>query len=205
MTDLLKVSPEELRKLGKGSKAQAGLAWYDLSVLLWRVEHEGLFEPWGYASARAYAQDELGIPPQDFKTLLDLAKMVIEAGAAVQPAEWGKLSKAKAMLVKKVSALGGDCKQWVAKATESKSATEFGKTVLTAMGGKPEEWVKWVVWMPAELAEVGDAAVIMALHKALPDDSNPAKELAQDRNVRFKCLEVILTEWIQLNATVDNL
>ena len=202
--DVQTLAPEELRTLGKGLKSTV-LSWYALAVLLWRVENEALFEAWGYASARAYAQDELGIPPRDFVTLLELAKMVMNAGPAVTQAEWCKLTKAKALLVKKVAALGGDMKSWVNKAALAQNATEFTKTVAAAIGGKPDEWTMFKCAVPAELLELIEVALVMALQKALPEEPAPAKERARDKDVRFRCLETIVTEWVQANATVDAL
>lgn len=204
--NVLSLGADELRKLALGVKAQAGLSWFRLSVVVWRVENEGLYDSWGYTSARAWSQDELGIPPRDFVTLLELGKMVMNAGSGVEAVEWEKLNKAKALLVKKVSALGGNCRQWVLKAMAAKTTTEFAAEVKIALGGKPEEWTTFKCAVPAELLELIDAALVMALPKALPDELVAPPERARDKDARFRCLEVIITEWVQDHAlTVEAL
>lgn len=200
MTNLLTATPDDLRAIAKGlSKQDPDRHWARLASLLGRVEDEGLYEGWGFASARAYAEDELGIPPRDFVTLIELWRMMKKSLNTVTPEGWSGLSKAKALLVRKVLALGGNTAEWVATAAHAKSAGELRKLVDAAMG-KADEWVVFRCSMPAELAELVEAALVMALPEALPDEDAPDHSRARDKDARFRCLEIIATDWVQRHA-----
>jgi len=58
--------------------------------------------------------------------------------------------------------------------------------------------------MPKDLQELCEAALVMAIPEALPDEPHPDKARAQDRDARFRCLEVILTDWVQRHAVTTS-
>jgi hypothetical protein len=53
--------------------------------------------------------------------------------------------------------------------------------------------------MPTELAQLVDAAMLLALPDVL-GEPEPDPEKAKDKSVRFRLLERIVTEWVSARA-----
>jgi len=184
------------------SKHHDVMHWSDLAIILGRVEDEQLYLTWStpMASARAWASEEMGVPPGDFIGLLDLWHTMQLAYPKIQMEEWKGLSKSKARLLRKVLAAGGEPVLWLEKAKALKAGAlqlEVEKKLGT------EIWVTMKFPVPEELAQLVEAALVMALPAALPDEPDPNPARTKDRNVRFQCLEVIVTEYVQNNALVS--
>lgn len=196
-TDLRSAPAGVLRAAAGEMVGSESAHWSRVALVLARVEDEGLYAEWGYSSARAWATDELGLTPSDYVGLLKLWRMVQKA-PSVSIFAWALVPKSRAAQIVKVAAMGGNIAEWVTLSNATTPA-DFNAAVRKALG-KPQEWVTFKVSMPAELAELAEAALVMALPRALDDEPNPDKSKAKDRDVRFRCLEVILTEWVQQNA-----
>jgi hypothetical protein len=201
-TKLLHLPPDELHHYAVNAAihAEATIPWAELCIILGRIEDEGIWATYGYASARAWAEDELGVPPRDFVTLSQLWRTWQEIQHAVSLDSWGQLSKAKALLVRKVLALGADPKEWVDKAN-ALSVAQLRLEVEKRLG--KEAWVTFKVALPEELNQLAEAALVMALPAALPDEPSPDPEKTKDRAIRHRCFELILIQYVETAAVKD--
>lgn len=204
MTDLLTASPEELLHAALNMAIQVGETahWSQLAIVLGRVDDGGWWKTWepNCASARAWAETELGIPPKDFITYLDLWHTMQKVQNDVGFEVWRTITKSKALLVRKIIAANGDPATWMAQANNL-SAVKLRGAIEKHLGH--ESWTEFKVAVPTDLLPLIEAALVLALPNAL---DKPATEIqqekAKDRNVRFLCLEQIVTEYIQ-NHTIE--
>jgi len=176
--------------------------WSQLSIILGRVDDGGWWKTWepNCASARAWAETELGIPPKDFITYLDLWHTMQKVQNDVGFDVWRTITKSKALLVRKIISAHGDPATWMAQANNL-SAVKLRMAIEKHLGH--ESWTEFKVAVPTDLLPLIEAALVLALPNAL---DKPATEIqqekAKDRNVRFLCLEQIVTEYIQ-NHTIE--
>lgn len=175
--------------------------WSRLALILGRVEDEHLFEDWGFASARAFAEEDLGIPPRDFVTLIELWRLMQACQPSVPFEAWHSMPKTKALLIRKVVALGAPPVEWVAQAQASAKVADFSAMIDKHLG--KQTWVTFSVSMPGDLLELVEAGLSLALPVAMPDTPNLKPEMAKDREHRFKCLEIIVTEFVQRHGSAS--
>lgn len=205
LTDLLTANPDELLHAALTMTAQVGETahWSQLAIILGRVDDGGWWATWepNCASARAWAESELGIPPKDFITYIDLWRTMQNHQNIAGFDCWRTITKSKALLVRKIINAGGDPGDWLAQA-HNLSATKLRTAIEVHL--QHEVWTVVKIAMPQDAQLVFEEAMIAALPAALdqpPGSIDPEK--AKDRAVRFQCALALAVTYLQTTGVLD--
>jgi len=202
--DLNRLSPQEILLLAKTITwtPREGRHWTRVASVLAKIESDQLYravvaeDGTAYPDAKAFAEDELGLSRAEFFAFAKLGRMM--AGTPMVPlATWEQVNRARAMLLAKIATLTDDLPGWVDKALTMKSTREFGRAVARYVDPAAEEFES--LRIPVTMRPLLDAAIERAYghltgEGALEVDAAPRLE---DPDVRFRCLEAILVEYVQ--------
>lgn len=191
--DALRLPPAEVLTMASHElRRSQALHWTALAVLVGRIEDEQLYLP-TYATTRACCADELGLPPGDTTEGLRYWRM-LEAALSqhgVGITEWATVPKARAALLRRALALGGDPKAWLTRARLATS-TEALQAEVDRLTGK-ERWVTWALRLPPSTVELVEQALVVAIPQV---DESGGVEVAQDPGKRHALLEEIVRHYV---------
>lgn len=192
---------EALRALALDAVPQGpGAHWSLLALALGRIEEQHFYREFGhYASARAFAVEELGLPPDEARVLIEkLAPMLVSAFHAGVPwAAWALVPKSRAVALVKVLAMGGDSRRWVEAAGQVTSTAAFLASIKEALG--EEVWRDFTVRVPAGLVPLLERAMQLALAEVV--DGPPGRpDRWQDPDMGHQVLEEIMREYINTRS-----
>lgn len=191
---VLTLTPNDLRSAAVTATARHARAhWTTVSAIYFRVATERLHEQYGYAKPAAWAEEELGVTPSSFHEGVKMWRMVTAAIPKVAVVEWGKLSHARAALLRPVLSLGGDAREWFDLAMEAASTEDLRIAVDRKLSR--EVWREFSVMLPESTHELAESAMLAALHKLLPEGAD--ETLVRERAIRHRCFEVILNAFTQ--------
>ena len=181
--------------------------WSLLALTLGRIDELGCYREFGaYASTRAFAVEELHLPPSEAHELVDrLYPMMVKAHADGVPLEaWAAVPKSRAVALVKVLAAGGDARRWVEAAAQVTSTADFVASIQEALG--KEVWRDFTVRVPAALMPLIERALELALIPVLelPASAEPLAlptERIHDPDVAFLLLEDICREYVAIRST----
>lgn len=164
-----------------------------MAVVLGRIDDEHLYAQWsGHPNLRAYAAEELGLPGDEVIGLLKLWRM-IKGAQTVALAVWTDVPRNRAIWIRKIVDSGGDVTAWLARCLAAPTALTFENMARVALGGE-EAWVKVDLRLPDSISQLLNAAMV----KALPAiDAALAPDRIHDRDVAFRCVEVICASYLQ--------
>lgn len=171
--------------------------WTVLAAMIGTVEDRQAWSEWRFRSLRAWAESELDMRPADTMESLKLWRLV--QGSHLEIEAWAEVSKGKALVVMRALALGGDPATWIRKALDAESAEALREELLRYLG--KELWVEWKVQLPEDLLELVQAAMVLALREIpdieLPNDRAALLVLAEQKEFKFRCLEVVMKHYIE--------
>ena len=204
------LEPQALHALALDAVPRGLLAhWSLLALTLWRIEELGAYREYGaYASTRAFATEELHLPPDEARVLVDrLYPAMLKAHADGVPLEaWAAVPKSRAVALVKVLALGGDARRWVEAAAQVTSTAAFTASIREALGEEP--WTEFKVRVPSGLMPLLERAMELALipvlelpASALVEKASVPVERIHDPELAFLLLEDIAREYVALRST----
>lgn len=205
--DLTRLSSEELRQQAAEvfRPRQAGCHWSIQVEILGTVEDRRLYSDWGYASTRSWAEDELDVCHDDCFESLKLWRLMAEGLTLNPPIDltaWQRMPKGRALIILKAVKMGGDLRAWFERALAAENEEELRAALVQAMGGG-EAWVALHFDAPTEIAELLEAAMILALRDVFPGEAftiDAARAMVYRREVAFRCLEVLAANYVKDTA-----
>lgn len=184
--------------------------WCNLAAVLGRIQDEAHYQHYTdvagavYASARAFAEEELDIGYERYMELMRLWRLMQGTRNAIEMDAWFGIRKSRALLLRKVLSLGADPAIWVVKAKKAQTTDQFRQEVQRQLGQQP--WTTITIPAPVEVAELFEQALASKLLEVLGEPA-PA-ERAKDRDVRFQCLEAMSRDTLErgtASALLDQL
>jgi len=189
----------DIRQQAKDLIHEINDAWYDFSLVANEIAEKQLFLEWGYASAREYAEVELGI---DYRTWLYRVKMgqaIVKHSLAkedIAELGWAKFKDIAALIIN--DELPEDkTKELIegVKEMSSREAQEFVRSVRSEYAAKPVVTkVSFKFKLVNEAAEVVDQALERARELTGFEDDNQALE--------YICADWLAAQSKKLNEAV---
>jgi hypothetical protein len=152
-------------------------------------------DPSPCAEGSVFADRHLELDYDDYSGTLDLWELMV---VSRQPLSyWQSISRARAKLLRKVLKAGIEPGRsflpWLEKARSLK-LTQFQAEVTKLLG--KQVWSTFVVRAPADLIEnLFEPALVLALPNATTQPNLPGVAARQKKH-RFRCLEVIMAEFV---------
>ena len=203
MNPYAELEPDQLREAAKelAQPRNPSRHWTQMAAMIGTIDDRNAFFEWGFRSLRAWAESELDIAPEDTIESLKLWRLVKVSNLPLE--RWAQVSKAKAKIVARALGMGADAATWIDKAMNTESSSELMDAYRRLVGD--EVWIVLEVPMPTELHQLVHAAMILALPTVLEDVDLPADQptllaLATKRENAFRCLEVIVKEFVESHA-----
>jgi len=195
MTDFGRLTPEELRERARAiAQPHETAHWSELAQILGRIRDEQLYLVYGHPTARAYAVNELDLPPATYVELVErLWPLMLTHQATVPLARWREVSRVRALVLLRVIGAGGDVERWIDAAIQVRRSTEFQEIVDRALG--LESWTEFRVRIPRTLEPTVKAAMVATLPTVL-DTTAPDPARAEDGDVAFRALEVLCVSFL---------
>jgi hypothetical protein len=170
--------------------------WTFVGKVLLKIETEGLYtlvkdaagQP--YENSRDYAEDQLYLARSEFYGFLRLARMVRDA-PQVPSEKWAQVNRQRATLLAQLATLG-DIAPWVQKALTLKTYAEFKREVMRYLDPEATDFIS--IRIPRSLEPLLDEACRLALPQI---DEGAAEGRVKDADMRFRCLELVLLEYVQ--------
>jgi hypothetical protein len=166
--------------------------WSRQAAVLGQIDEGKLYTELEIESWPQFAES-LELTRWEYRQAVRLWKMMGRCRPALTDADWLKVSKSRALELQKVIALGADAKLWFEKALGATTLMDFVELVEGTLG--KEVWVPFSVQVPKELRGVIEAALVKALPAVL-NEPHPDPERAKDKDVRFRCLEVMAQQFL---------
>lgn len=199
MNPYAELAPSDLRQAAKDliRPKDPGRHWTVLAAMIGTVEDRRAYVEWGFRSLRVWAESELDLGPEDTVESLRLWRLI--QGSHLEIEAWAEVSKAKAKVLMRALAMGGDPATWIRKAMDAESADALREELQRYAG--EEIWSDWCVAMPESVLELVDAAMMLALRE-IPDvepstDRQHLAVLIGKREVRFRLLEILAKSYIE--------
>lgn len=199
-TNVKDLPPDELHRVAKAlTRRDAHRHWTQVAEILGRIETEGLYQTHtpSYMSARAYAREEMDLTSDRYRTAMRLAELLRRTSGRVPLDVWRTVPENHALLIRRVVNLLGDPMVWIEKSRAAGTAEKLEAEIDRYLEKEP--WVTLTVRGPESLKETWDASLVLALHDVV-ETPNPDPALIDDDAYRFRCLEVILVEYVRLKA-----
>lgn len=170
--------------------------WTTVARVLLKIDTEKLYQSVldedgaPYANAKEYAEDALSMSRSEFFAFLKLARMMRDA-PQVPLERWARVGRPRATLLASIASLG-DIAPWVDKALTLPRLAEFKQAVTRYLDPDAQEFI--TIRIPKSLEPLLDEACRLALPQV---EEGAAEARAKDPDVRFRCLEVVLLEFVQ--------
>ena len=138
--------------------------------------------------------------PFDYRAaaFLKLARMVRDA-PQVPIERWQQVNRQRATLLAQLASLG-DISPWVDKAITIKTYADFKRAVTRYLDPEAQDFM--TIRIPRSLEPLLDEACRLALPQ-VEEGAIPSVDVARakDPDMRFRCLEIVLLEFVQPHRT----
>lgn len=204
MTTLATLPPDELREAAKRivGPREAGSHWSYLAQVIGAVDDRRLYEDFGCASTRAWADEDLGMSHARTMAFVKLWRIMLAAHPGVPFEAWLAITEGKALIVGQAMKLGGNAADWIRRAMAA-SSEEALRAEWKAMVGE-EVWTDFVAAMPADSLQLLEAALILALAEVegleQPTSVELASSLIYRREITHRALVVICKTYVEERA-----
>jgi len=195
--NLAALPPEELLDRAREIAPSARTHWSVPAQLIGGVEDRRLYDGFGYASTRAWAEAEMGASHDKTRALYGLWQLMVTATAAVPPVPmelWPLITEGKASLVRRAVRAGIPVAQLVAAAIAADNEDALREWIARRTGAELP-WVTIEIPAPTEFVPVFETTLVHALRElediVIPDDFEAALALVATREVRVRALEVV--------------
>lgn len=179
MKQIMTLNIEEVRSEAKRLLDQINAMWYDFSLLAYRIEKDRLFEYWGYASSKDYAEHELGIDYRTWKYRVTVGETIFKHGISKE--EGREIGYSKMKKVASIAKTVPDKVNEIINDAKTLNNQEFTDKVRSL---RPREHIKKILIFSPD----SYAIVEMALDKASKILGTKATEVL---------IEYICSDWLE--------